>query len=449
MKEISQADFMPIDRPMSLILSTINGFSSAFGSLGNLALIMVIILHKQLHGASEILLISLAFTDLVTCAVYIPLLLIRINTSHKLPTAMNQLRRAIGQTAIVCGILTLLMLTVDRLIFFYRPLRYKNLMRKRVVLATIAVIFSISLFVGYYAYYDMIKSQYPKLGFVGAPLVIFFVLHYAIFRLAQTHRNRLATQEQSLQHNYKVVNTVIVQARRNARTVMIFGVLYLLTWLPVTIFQLWRTIKNYHDAATFQKYFYLLLTIQQISSCVNPYLCCTRNKKVKAVIKKLLPFRKDFMRKIGVPLGKHFTSKGRGNRRFSRNGAPTSHGNVPDRNVTGAPNAATLGKRSCKAASISFRDELNRNIAGNLNASVVSNTFGSMKGAFSTSCNTALNPLGIGFEGNFAGISNSLSTTKGVLSTCDNAGFKSFGVGMERNFAAISNASASVGSNTL
>ena len=294
MKEISQADFMPIDSPMALILTIINAFSCVFGSLGNFALITVILLHKQLHGASEMLLMSLAFADFVSCGVYLPLLLVRINSNEKLPTAMNQSRRAIGQVATVCASLNLLMLMVDRLIFFYRPLRYTYWMRKRIVTSIILLIFSISLFEGFYAYFDMIKSQYPKTALVGVPLVIFFALHYAICRLAQAHRNQVTTQEQSLQHNYNINNGAIVQAKRNVRTVMLFGILYLLTWLPVTIFQLWRSITDYHDPKSFQKYFYLLLTIQQISACIDPYLCCYRNQKVKAVFKKFLYIRKYF-----------------------------------------------------------------------------------------------------------------------------------------------------------
>ena len=289
MKEISSQDFMPIDGPMAPTLSIINGFSCAFGSLGNLALITVIILHKQLHGASEILLMSLAFADFVTCGIYLPLLLIRLNTNEKLPTVMNQSRRAIGQAAAVSSSLNLLTLTVDRLIFFYRPLRYSYWMRKKTVIMLIILIYGTSLFVGFYAYYDMIKSQYPKVVLVGVPMLLFFLLHYAIIRLAATHQNQVANQEQSLQHNYNVNSSAMLQAKRNVRTVMIFGILYLLTWLPVTIFQLWRSIANYHDPESFQKYFYLLLTIQQIGASINPYLCCYRNNKVKAVFKKLVP----------------------------------------------------------------------------------------------------------------------------------------------------------------
>jgi hypothetical protein len=292
MKEISTADFMPIDSPMSFILSVINSLSCIFGSLGNLALIMVILLHKQLHGASEILLMSLAFADFVACSVYLPLLLIRINSNEKLPTEMNQSRRAIGQAAAVCGSLNLLMLTVDRLIFFYRPLRYNYWMRKRTVATIIMLIYGISLFVGFYAYFDMITSQYPKVALVGVPLLIFFVLHYAICRLAQVHRNQMTNQQQSLQHNYSINSSAMLQARRNVRTVMLFGILYLLTWLPVTVFQLWRSVTNYHDPESFQKYFYLLLTIQQISACIDPYLCCYRNNKVKAVFRKFVQIRK-------------------------------------------------------------------------------------------------------------------------------------------------------------
>ena len=283
---------MSIDSPMAFTLTIVNSCSCIFGSLGNLALITVILLHKQLHGASEILLMSLAFADLVSCSVYLPLLLIRINSNEKLPTEMNQSRRAIGQAAAVCGSLNLLMLTVDRLIFFYRPLRYNYWMRKRTVATIIMLIYGISLFVGFYAYFDMITSQYPKVALVGVPLLIFFVLHYAICRLAQVHRNQVTNQEQSLQHNYSINSSALVQARRNVRTVMLFGILYLLTWLPVTVFQLWRSVTNHHDPESFQKYFYLLLTIQQISACIDPYLCCYRNNKVKAVLRKFVQIRK-------------------------------------------------------------------------------------------------------------------------------------------------------------
>jgi hypothetical protein len=292
MKEISRADFMPIDGQLARILSVVNGFSCAFGSVGNFALIAVILLHKQLHGASEILLMSLAFADFLSCAVYLPLLLMRINTNEKLPTLMNQSRRAIGQAVVVCGSLNLLMLTVDRLVFFYRPLRYSYWMRKKIITTIIIIIYGTSLLVGFYAYFDMIKSQYPKIALVGVPMLVFFTLHYAIYRLARAHRNQVVNQEQSLQHNYNINSRAMVQARRNVRTVMLFGILYLATWLPVTIFQLWRSVTNYHDPKSFQKYFYLLLTIQQISASIDPYLCCYRNNKVKAVFKKLVRIRK-------------------------------------------------------------------------------------------------------------------------------------------------------------
>ena len=283
---------MPIDGQLARILSVVNGFSCAFGSVGNFALIAVILLHKQLHGASEILLMSLAFADFLSCAVYLPLLLMRINTNEKLPTLMNQSRRAIGQAVVVCGSLNLLMLTVDRLVFFYRPLRYSYWMRKKIITTIIIIIYGISLLVGFYAYFDMIKSQYPKIALVGVPMLVFFTLHYAIYRLARAHRNQVVNQEQSLQHNYNINSRAMVQARRNVRTVMLFGILYLATWLPVTIFQLWRSVTNYHDPKSFQKYFYLLLTIQQISASIDPYLCCYRNNKVKAVFKKLIRIRK-------------------------------------------------------------------------------------------------------------------------------------------------------------
>ena len=287
---------------MAPILSVVNGFSCVFGSIGNLALIAIILFHKQLHGTSEILLSSLAFADFVSCGIYLPLLMVRLNASEKLPTAMNQSRRAIGQAAAVCGSLNLLMLTIDRLIFFYRPLRYAYWMRKKVIVMIIILIYGISSLVGFYAYFDMIKSQYPKLSLIGVPLLVFFILHYAIFRLAAAHQSRVTNQEQSLQHNYQVNGSAMAQAKRNVRTVMLFGVLYLLTWLPVTIFQLSRSITNYHDPQSFQKYFYLLLTIQQISACIDPYLCCYRNNKVKSVLRKLMTVRRySSSRKVGEP----------------------------------------------------------------------------------------------------------------------------------------------------
>ena len=288
MKEIKETEFMRIQEPLALILSIINGISSILGSFGNVSLISVILFHKQLRGASEMLLVSLGLTDFLSCAVYLPMLIIRLNATHKLSTVMNQTRRAIGQATAVSASLNLFMLTADQYVFFRCPLRYMKWMRKKVVITAIVVIHVIATTCGVFAYHDMERSQYLKTGVIGAALLAFFSLHFAIFRLATIQRNKVANQQLSLQHNYEVTAGAMRRAKRNLRTVMLFGILYFVTWLPVTIFQLWNSISKNNDTLIFQTYFYPLLTVQQISSFVDPFLYCYRNNKIKAVLLKIV-----------------------------------------------------------------------------------------------------------------------------------------------------------------
>ena len=306
MKEIQETNFLEIEEPLALTLSVINGISSVLGTAGNVALIAIIFFHRHLRGASEMLLLSLALADLLSCAVYLPLLIIRLNTTQKLPTVMNQIRRAVGQAT---ASLNLVMLTADQFIFFYRPLRYLSWMRKKVAMAIIIFIHVIATSCGVFAFYDMEKSQYFKTGVIGAAILAFFCLHYAIYRLATGQRNKVTNQQISLQHNYHVTDGAMLRAKRNLRTVMLIGILYFVTWLPVTIFQLWNSITMHNNTSTFQKYFYVLSTVQQISSLVDPFLYCFRNSKVRKVFLKIFPQKRNHVSSIIGHSGQAMSSR--------------------------------------------------------------------------------------------------------------------------------------------
>lgn len=294
--EIDKRHFRAISPTQAIPLSIINGTTSVLGTLCNILLIVLIILNKKLHGVSDILNLSLSISDLLACGVYQPMLIQRINSAEKLSKLHNQFRRALGQGTTVTSCLSLLALTVDRLLYLQYPLKYQRIMTKARAIKVIGAVYIISSISAWYGFQDRKNSLVYKIAFVAPSLLVMIIIHFRILVIVQRQRRRIETLNTSLRFNYNISSRNLKLAGKITKTVLLYVVLYITTWLPITVFQIWNRIHG--NTTIWQKYFYIPQTVLQLNSFLNPYLYFLRNGKARKILLDF--FQLSYKKVVGI-----------------------------------------------------------------------------------------------------------------------------------------------------
>lgn len=269
----------------NLITATINALSSPFAVLANFLVVFVIARNTALHTPSNVLLASLAFSDLMVGMVVQPCYVVfRLyeNILHLVPPCL--LRIIYSESFWVCygvSFLTLSAISIERYIALRLHLRYKELVTTRRVLwvAIIIWVMDISLtFMEWIAQTKLLRNCHAALLLFC--LVVTFGTHIKIFWILRRHQrqinsiNRMPSKRRNFQRQTRL-----------AVSVSYIVVIYITCNIPVLSVMLFTFAGGRLDSLNV---FSWTETIAFLNSLINPVICCWRNRGIRRAVFNLL-----------------------------------------------------------------------------------------------------------------------------------------------------------------
>ena len=118
--------------------------------LGNTLVVFVILRYKRLQNATNYILLSLAIADLtVSILVMIPSMIYDIRKKWTFGELFCKFYNSFDITCCTASILHLLLVAVDRYVAIFKPLSYRNMVRKLHVFAMVTIVWLLSLCISF------------------------------------------------------------------------------------------------------------------------------------------------------------------------------------------------------------------------------------------------------------------------------------------------------------
>lgn len=265
----------------NLITATINSACSPFAVVANFLVVFVIARGASLHTPSNVLLASLACSDLMVGMVVQPCYAVfRLYEyiSHIVPPCL--LRIVYSESFWVCygvSFLTLSAISIERYIALRLHLRYKELVTTKRVLAVAAIIWVIDIgltFMEWIAQSKLLRNCHAALLLFC--LLVTFVTHLKIFWVLRRHQrqinsiNRMPSKRKNFQRQTRL-----------AVSVSYIVVVYITCNIPVLFVTAYNFAGGHFNSLNV---FSWTETIAFLNSSINPVICFWRNRGIRRAL---------------------------------------------------------------------------------------------------------------------------------------------------------------------
>ena len=274
------------------------------GITGNVAAIMHNLI-KHVKTPADYLIINLAIADLTTCATYYPTYAIEfgrivsgvgINQDLFCKTSFS-----IGSSSVALSIVTLLAITFDRFYFITDPLKYPLVMTKKRVLGIIAMVWLSALFLAICVAYfttsglerfncsiDYTVTISGLVIFVYIPTALVLYLNYKMFKVARSHRRRIAQQSEIARSGISQSGntdshraTAMANFKRTLKSIKTFAIVtavFLLCYIPYSTTLIVEKFLC-QDYCVPLELFIVLGDLVSLSSVLNPFIYNIRENR--------------------------------------------------------------------------------------------------------------------------------------------------------------------------
>ncbi len=271
----------------NILVCILNSVFSLITLTGNSVILHVIRKTRELHSPSFILLFCLAASDLLVGLIcqpsFVAYKIAELGKTFGLYCTLRMLHTILGWTTAGVSLLTLSLVSVDRLLALTLHLRYTTIV-------TVSRVFQITAFL-WIGNFTGVLLRFCILGrgWLFVPLVTLLLTFLVtalstlkIFQIVRRHRRQISQQQQSVQ-----LNTVnVLKCRKSAVTVLYVYGLFLIFYVPflVTIFV--ETLTGY--TLTLKIAYDYVTTVVFINSFLNPLVYCWRIGEIRRAVKNTL-----------------------------------------------------------------------------------------------------------------------------------------------------------------
>ena len=272
--------FVQIDLTVALVFSIFDCVGIIFGSLANIFLIGLVLTQPNLRETTDVFTTSLCVSDLLASVLFQPFVIRRL-LARKPNLLVRDVRRTIGQATLSASAMSLLTATIDRYIVIRWPLRYENIISKRIALLVASGIWVASSAMGATAYFkrDLSTLVFPSIVAVIVASIV--AIHLSILIIARKQVNKIWKQSRPSDKGKKFLSNM-----RATKTVALLLVVFLVSWLPSTIFRFYDIFSG-GDITTIHRWLHPLNTLIQIHCSLDPFLYVMRNGRFKRAMKNV------------------------------------------------------------------------------------------------------------------------------------------------------------------
>lgn len=278
---------------------------------GNVLVITSVSLNRRLQTRTSAFITSLAMSDLLIAVVVVPLIIIsnvvgpRMSNGHGMEYCHATISVAVS--LMFNAVANLGAVSLDRYLAIMRPLRYKAIMRKRVMAAIITSIWIFSTFFGFVPYMGWrevvprtqgiycqvslnLKREYIITICILAtiPSIFMLIAYFNIFRTARMHANRITAAMNSIMVNYSrnsvSISSLIKETKAAKMVALVLGS-FIIFWSPLFVIMIIDIIKeNYVNS-----YIYAgAVMLATFNSALNPGIYAAMNKEFRSTFACLL-----------------------------------------------------------------------------------------------------------------------------------------------------------------
>ena len=290
-------------RASNLITATINAVCSPFAVVANFLVVLVIARKVAPHTPSNVLLASLACSDLMVGMVVQPCYVVfRLyeNISHLVPPCL--LRIVYSESFWVCygvSFLTLSAISIERYIALHLHLRYKGLVTTQRVLIVAMIIWVLDIaltFMEWIALSKLLRNCHAALLLFC--LLVTFATHFKILLILRRHQrqinsiNRMPSKRKTLKRQTRL-----------AVSVSYIVVIYVTCNIPVLFVMVYNFAGGHFNNLNV---FSWTETIAVLNSSINPVIFCWRNRGIRRAVLNILAKMICLNRTMQVELGNTF-----------------------------------------------------------------------------------------------------------------------------------------------
>lgn len=271
---------------------------------GNCLVIASIALNKRLQTRTSAFIASLAIGDLLIAVLVVPLIIIsnivgpRIDYHQGLKYCHATI--AVAVSLMFNAVANLGAVSLDRYLAIMSPLRYKSIMRKRLISGIIASVWIFSTVFGFVPYVGWRKVILVKSGLFcqvtlnlarsyiitictisSFPSVFMVVAYYRIFKTAKMHSTRISAAMNNIMLNYSRNSTATSSFLKEAKAAKMVALVlgsFIIFWTPLFVIMLIDTIK----IGLVNSYLYAgAVMFATINSALNPAIYAAMNREFR------------------------------------------------------------------------------------------------------------------------------------------------------------------------
>ena len=259
--------------------------------LGNLLVLISIYRTPLLHTPPNVLLVSLALSDLGVGLVTSPLFLGSTVARLKQDIGLYcQTIRAYHATSYsLCGVslVTITAISVERLAALRLHLRYKELVTVRRVAIACGFVWSLGLMFGLLAVWNEAIVGYVSFVVIPSCYVFTAVAFCEITRVIRRHQNQIVsqltcTQVPELHQNLPNV----IQFKRSSLGMLLIYLMFLLCYTPFVVLKAFSYSVDLSGIS--HSFDGLAVSVIHINSVANPLVYCWRFRNIRAAVKATL-----------------------------------------------------------------------------------------------------------------------------------------------------------------
>lgn len=271
-------------------LCIINSFLAILSICENLLIVRAILSNPQLHSQSNIILLSLVLSDLITGLVvqpsWIALKLALVQNNCKVHSQVYGVWLFSFDMATAVTFVHICFITFDRFLALTLHLRYRNIVTTRRVVASLVGVWISAAIYSLWTYFNRSSSEFFMISSGMLNLALTLGCSIKIFQVLRRHRCQIQ-QQFHLQRNEPNVKRFL-HLKKSVRTMLCILMLFFITYSPCLLYIIVRKTNAVKKSSIFVLSADFITTFLYSNSCLNPVLYCCRISGIRGAVKETI-----------------------------------------------------------------------------------------------------------------------------------------------------------------